>query len=130
MPRADSAPARHRSHGDEHAAKVRLGMLQSTVRHATGISSKLQDERIDLARNIFGQSMSHVASSGQRTSQNLALFVSQEGSLDAFDYNSQTHQQLARQRILGIYSHVTAQKQALLSKLKSSQPKHVVVAVV
>lgn len=54
--------------------------------------------------------------------------------MEAFDYESQMHQSLGRQKAIGILSHLTAQRHSILSHMQENQnqskPKHAVIVVI
>lgn len=121
---------RCRSHGAEHSAKVRLGILASTVRKAEGLSTKINDEKIGLVRNVFGQFLAAATRSGISTAQNLALFRTPSGQVNAFDFVSQAHQNLARQKAIGILSHARSQQESLRQILQANEGyKHCIDAL-
>ena len=80
-----------------------------------------------LVRNVFGKFLASATASGLSTSQNLMLFHAPSGQVSAFDFVSQTHQNLARQKAIGIFSHMQSQKSALQTVLKARSYKHVIV---
>ena len=120
-------PARSWSSGPAHSAAIRLGQLKSKLKTAAELSATIDNDKMDLVRNVFGKFNATIASSGLSSSQNLALFSSGSGCVNAFDFTSKISQSMSRQKAVGIYSHITSQRDALSSFLTSKPVKHAVV---
>ena len=131
-PTDQSTPSFRRqwSSGATHGAKVSLGILRASLGKAEQVVEKLSADNLDLVRNVFGSFFATATAASISHSQNLALFRGPGGAIDCFDFKSQTHQSMARQKAVGIFSHVQSQMDGLLTFITSAKCKHAVVTIV
>lgn len=121
-------PIRNWSSGAAHSSATKLGIFNSKLRAAAQMTAVIEDEKTDLVRNVFGTWSASCTGAGISSSQNLALFQDPHGTVNAFDFSSQGHQSMSRQKAIGICSHVTLQSSALCSFLESKRVMNAVVA--
>ena len=117
----------HRSAGQSHSASIKLGILKSAVRRAAKMQEVATNDKSTLVRSVFGKFNAIATARGVQFTQNLALFTSVDGGVEAFDFNSDFHGTSNRDRAVGIYSYVEAQKTALNKFLEAENPVHAIV---
>lgn len=121
-------PRQYRSCGAAHAKFVKLGIQKSKLKKIAEVTQIHQDERINLVRAVFGQFQHKAAAGGIYKSQNKVVYTNQFGSVDCFDFVSDVHRSLARQKAVGVWSHVCAQANSLLTWMRKAPSRSAVVS--
>lgn len=112
-PETDPAP-RFRSGGINHSKMVKFGIQKAAFAKMSQVTQAHNNDRLGLVRSVFGQWQQKAASSGIYKSQNKVVFNAGAGAVDCFDYVSNQHASLARQKGIGIWSHLCSQRSKVL----------------
>lgn len=118
----------YRSHGEAHSKFVRLGIQQAKLRRVAQVTKAHHDDRSNLVRAVFGDWQHKATASGTYKSQSKAIYTNKYGSIDIFDFNVNCNRSLARQKALGVWSHVCAQISALKRWMQKSPARTATVS--
>lgn len=117
-----------RSSGTTHSQAIKLGIMQSRVAAANKLANVQEDSKVALVRNVFGKFNAIATAAGMHVSQNMVIFRAADGSVEAYDYAAETSTGMHRQRSIGIYSHMIAQRDALTTFLERRPSNHAIAS--
>ena len=120
--------SRARSSGPTHSQAIKLGIIKSRVAAANKLAMVQEDSKVALVRNVFGKFNAVATAAGMHVSQNMVLFQAADGSVEAYDYAAETSTGMYRQRSIGIYSHMIAQRDALTTFLQRRPSNHAIAS--
>ena len=124
----DDRVSRARSSGPTHSQAIKLGIIKSRVAAANKLANVQEDNKVALVRNVFGKFNAVATAAGMHVSQNMVLFRAADGSVEAYDYAAETSTGMSRQRSIGIYSHMIAQRDALATFLQRRPSNHAIAS--
>lgn len=113
--------AQHRPSGASHSKLIRFGIQQAHLRQVGKATSVQQDSKINLVRSVFSFWQTKAASAGA-CAQNQVLFQTTAGPIDCSEYKSDIAKSLSRQKAIGLWSHVSAQRDKLLAWIRKEPP--------
>lgn len=121
-----SLPWKCFSSGSTHGSAVKLGILKSRMATASVLNQESQNKKVTLVRNVFGKFNAVCTAGGIHISQNLALFRGADGGVSSYDFTSEISRGMSRQRAIGIFSHMIAQRESLKRFLVSKDFSHAI----
>lgn len=108
------------SRGKNHSNLVKFGIQKAKLKEVAKFTKANMDEKTNLVRSVFGQWQQKSASAGICKSQNKLLFRNSAGEISCLDFTADARRSIGRQKAIGLWSHVSAQQNALLEWLTRS----------
>ena len=109
------------------SASIKLGLLQSKVKHASTRLEAVDKPRLNLVRTVFGNWF-HSATAGSvaGVAQACATYTTATGQVDCFDWSANKRHTLSRMKAIGLASHLQEQRVALKRWMESDSCQHAI----